>query len=109
VIFVEIPSFTRQINDLAVDDIYQGLQKELLKAPKKGDVIPHSGGLRKMRMKLPGRGKSAGARIIYLYLEEREIVILFYAYTKAERENLSQAQLDALRKAVAIIKREFKV
>lgn len=107
-IFVEVPSFTEQVNDLVVDDVYLDFQKELLKTPKKGDVIPRSGGLRKARMKLPGRGKSGGARVIYLHLEEQDLIVLFYVYTKAKSENLTTDQLQRLRSAVAIIKQEFK-
>jgi hypothetical protein len=108
VIFVEMPGFTGQITDLMDDAAYAAFQKELLGNPKKGDVIPQSGGLRKVRMKLPGRGKSGGARVIYLHLEERVIIIFFYVYTKAKRQNLSAEQLKRLRTAVAIIKQEFK-
>jgi mRNA-degrading endonuclease RelE of RelBE toxin-antitoxin system len=108
VIFIEVPSFTDQISDLVDDAVYLEFQKQLLGNPKKGDVISHSGGLRKARMKLPGRGKSGGARVIYLHLEEREIIVFFYVYTKAKSENLTPEQLKRLRAAVAVIKQEFK-
>jgi hypothetical protein len=84
-------------------------QKELLRNAKKGDVIPQAGGLRKIRLKLPGRGKSGGARVIYLHLEERAIIVFFYVYTKAKMQNLSAEHLKRLRQAVAIIKQEFKL
>ena len=60
-------------------------------------------------MRLPGRGKSGGARVIYLHLPRHETIVLFYAYTKAQRENLSPEQLRRLREAVSIIKQEFKL
>src|SRR5688572_26050900 len=107
-IFVEVPLFTQQVTGLLTDEVYLQFQKELLKNPKKGDVIPHSGGLRKARMKLPGRGKSGGACVIYLHLEERDTIILFYLYTKAKSENITADQLKRLRTAVTIIKQEFK-
>jgi hypothetical protein len=105
--FVEVPLFTQQVVDLVSDEVYLRFQKELLKDPKKGAVIPRAGGLRKARMKLPGRGKSGGARVIYLHLEERGIIIFFYLYTKAKSENLTAEQLKRLRNAVTIIKQEF--
>ena len=52
--------------------------------------------------------KSGGARVIYLHLEERVIIVFFYVYTKAKSETLSTEQLKRLRAAVAIIKQEFK-
>jgi hypothetical protein len=92
-----------------VDDaVFGEFQTELLRRPDKADVIQHSGGLRKARMRLPGRGKSGGARVIYLHLPSHEAIVLFYVYTKARSEDLSQDQLKRLRQAVAVIKKEFK-
>ena len=104
-----MPLFTELITGLVDDAAYAEFQKELLRNPKKGNVIPHSGGLRKIRMRLPGRGKSGGARVIYLHLEERVIIVFFYVYTKAESEDLSPDQLKRLRAAVAVVKKEFKL
>jgi hypothetical protein len=103
-----MPLFTKLIIGLVDDAAYAVFQNELLRNPKKGNVIPHSGGLRKIRMRLSGRGKSGGARVIYLHLEERDIIVFFYVYTKSESEDLSPDQLKRLRTAVAIIKQEFK-
>ncbi len=108
VTFIELPLFTEQITRLIDDAAYILFQKELLGQPDQGDVIPHSGGLRKIRMRLPGRGKSGGARVIYLYLPKHDTIVLFYLYTKAQRENLSPEQLRRLRSAAAIIKQEFR-
>ena len=104
-----MPLFTELITGLVDDAAYGEFQKELLRNPKKGNVIPHSGGLRKIRMRLPGRGKSGGARVIHLHLEERVIIVFFYVYTKAKSEDLSPDQLKRLRTAAAVIKQEFKL
>lgn len=106
--FIELPLFTEQITDLLDDAAYGRFQGELLRQPDRGSLIQHSGGLRKVRMRLPGRGKSGGARVIYLHLPSHETIVLFYAYTKAQRENLSPQQLKRLRQAVGVIKQEFK-
>jgi hypothetical protein len=108
VTFIELPLFTEQVTGLLDDGAYRLFQVELLRQPDKGDVIPQSGGLRKVRMRLPGRGKSGGARVIYLHLPKYETIVLFYLYTKAQRENLSAEQLKRLRQAAAIIKEEFE-
>ena len=50
-----------------------------------------SGGLMKVRMRIPGRGKSGGARVIYLHLKQHDVIILFYLYTKAKSETLTAA------------------
>jgi hypothetical protein len=108
VTFVELPLFTEQITRLVDDAAYGLFQQELLRQPDRGDVIPQGGGLRKVRMRLPGRGKSGGARVIYLHLPKHDTVVLLYVYTKAQRENLSSEQLKRLRDAAAIIKQEFR-
>ena len=108
VTFVELPLFTQQITGLVDDAAYGLFQQNMLRQPDRGDVIPHSGGLRKVRMRLLGLGKSGGARVIYLHLPRYDTIVLFYLYTKAERENLSSEQLRRLRDTAAIIKREFR-
>ena len=107
-LFIELPKFTEAITDLVDDADYAKFQRELLRSPKKGDVIQHAGGLRKVRMRLPGRGKSGGARVIYLYLPQHHTVIFFYIYTKSKSENLTPDQEKRLRTAVETIKREFR-
>ena len=106
--FIELPLFTKLITDLVDDAAYAEFQKELLRQPEKGNLIQNSGGLRKARLRLPGRGKSGGARVIYMHLERHEVIVLFYVYTKAQSENLTFEQLRRLREAVRIIKEEFK-
>ena len=107
-VFVELPLFTEQITGLIDDQAYGQFQKRLLLQPDKGDVIPHSGGLRKIRMRVPGRGQRGGARVIYPRLPHHEVIVHFYVYTKARSENLSSEQLHRLRRAVEIIKKEFR-
>jgi hypothetical protein len=64
-LFIETPVFTRQIKALVDDDAYGELQRLLGAHPEIGDLIEDTGGLRKVRMALPGRGKRGGARVIY--------------------------------------------
>jgi len=108
VTFIELPLFTELITDRVDDTSYAEFQKELLRQPEKGDVMRHAGSLRKVRLRLPGHGKSGGARVIYLHLERHDTIVFFYVYTKAKSENLTPDQLKRLRNAVAIIKQEFK-
>jgi len=58
-------------------------------------------------MKLPGRGKSSGARVIYLWLPIPRRFILFMLYTKAKQTDIPPAILARLREAVAIIKSKY--
>lgn len=58
--------------------------------PDIGDVIPGTGGLRKMRWALAGRGKRGGSRVIYYYHRPELQVLLLTAYAKNEKEDLPE-------------------
>ena len=95
-IFVELPVFTRVAAGLFDDDALQGIQEILLTDPEAGDVIPGGGGLRKLRVPLPGRGKRGGARVIYYWWARREHCYLVYAYAKNDQSDLTREQLKQL-------------
>lgn len=73
--FIETSIFTRQIKQIATDDELSKLQRELIAQPDKGDLIQDTGGLRKVRMALAGRGKSSSARVIYFLAHEEKIYL----------------------------------
>ena len=81
------------------------LEIELLKNPRAGDVIEGTGGARKLRIQLEGRGKSGGARVIYLDVYEKEHLYLLFAYPKNIQENLSADQKKAIAKLIEILKK----
>ena len=82
------------------------LEDALLKNPQLGDVIEGTGGARKLRIQLEGRGKSGGGRVIYLDILEREHLYLLFAYPKNVQENLTPDQKKAIRKLIEAIKKE---
>jgi hypothetical protein len=100
VVIVETKSFTTRIGDLLEDDDYRTLQLELVQRPTAGSVIPGSGGLRKLRWAVAGRGKRGGARVIYFWHPESARILMLFAYAKNEREDLTVAQRQALRRIV---------
>jgi len=63
--FVETKLFTRLVRDYLSDDEYAQLQQALITNPEAGAIIPGSGGVRKMRWAIAGRGKRGGLRVIY--------------------------------------------
>lgn len=107
VCFVELQAFTEEVLRVADEETLRQFEAELAANPEAGDVIRHSGGLRKARMKLPGRGKSAGARVIYLWLPEARRFVLFMLYTKAKSADIPPAMLARLRVAVETIKAHY--
>ena len=77
---------------------------ELLAAsPEIGDLIPETGGLRKVRVPLAGRGKRGGARVIYYYYDVTLPIYLLLVYAKNKRDDLSSAQKVVLRGLVKAI------
>lgn len=99
-VIVETKAFTARIGDLLEDDDYRTLQLELVQRPTAGSVIPGSGGLRKLRWAVAGRGKRGGARVIYFWHPESARILMLFAYAKNEREDLTVAQRQALRRIV---------
>ncbi len=94
--FVETPHFTRQLHESVVDSDYRVFQNGLLEDPERGDLLVGCRGLRKARMAFAGRGKSGGARVIYLYLPEDHILYLFLLFKKSDAANLSKSQRNQL-------------
>jgi hypothetical protein len=78
-----------------------------IEPPEEVPVVKGSGGLRKVRMALPGRGKSGGARVLYLWFPRHETIIFYLVYTKGDAENIPPAELKAIKYEVQRIKRLF--
>ena len=106
--FIESRNFTERLRILVDDDDYRIFQNELQYNPEKGAIIKGAGGVRKVRMRLPGRGKSGGARVIYLYLENHAVIYLLTLYTKKEQTDLSPEQKKAISSVVEEIKRAYR-
>lgn len=105
--FIEVPSFTKQWADLGLDDddLFE-LQKILIKDPEAGDLIQQTGGLRKLRFAIEGRGKRSGARVCYVEFYAYETIYLITAYAKNEKVNLTDAEKNKLRNLVKRLKDE---
>ena len=82
------------------------LEETLLKNPQIGDVIEGTGGARKMRIQLSGRGKSGGGRVIYVDIFEQKNLYLLFAYPKNVQENLTADQKKAISKMIELIRKE---
>ena len=82
------------------------LENILLENPLQGDVIPGTGGARKLRIRLEGRGKSGGGRVIYVDIFEKEKLYFLFAYPKNVQENLTNEQTQIISEIIKAIKEE---
>ena len=96
-VFIETPIFTAQILGLMPDRSYAAFQLYLALNPKAGDVIQGTGGLRKVRWNVPGRGKSGGVRVIYFHVSADRQIRLLLVYRKGIKDDLSGQEKKALR------------
>lgn len=99
-VIIETPIFTKVITNLMTDDEYKDLQEALVSRPDRGTIIKNSGGLRKVRWALEGRGKSGGVRVIYYWMTEDEQLYMVFAFPKNAQENLTDAQTKQLKQVV---------
>jgi hypothetical protein len=86
--FIETSLFTRLIYDYLSEREYLALQVHLLQRPKSGQVIPGSGGVRKLRWAAKGKGKCGGIRVIYYFRAGEHEIWLLTVYSKSERANI---------------------
>ncbi|HEX9160416.1 MAG TPA: hypothetical protein VF980_01815 [Thermoanaerobaculia bacterium] len=105
--FLETAVFTRRIADLLTDSEYAALQGALIVSPDAGDVIPGTGGLRKMRWQESrrGKGKRGGVRVIYYWYASGRVIYMLVAYSKDERDDLTASDKRILKRLVV---EEFK-
>ena len=107
-IFVELPSFRSDWKSLGLTDTdLRRLQEELLANPQVGRIMQGIGGVRKMRFAFENRGKSGSVRVIYVDFEIREKLYLLTAYPKNEKDNLTKAERNELKKLVEILENEL--
>ena len=98
--FRETTAFTERVVEYLSDESYAQLQWYLLNRPDAGDLIRASGGVRKLRWTVAGKGKRGGARVIYYCASARGVFFMLDIYAKSEKEDLTPGELKGLRKLV---------
>jgi mRNA-degrading endonuclease RelE of RelBE toxin-antitoxin system len=104
--FIHLHSFDQTAEELLDDDDLRLIQQALIERPLTGAVVEGTGGLRKLRISVPGRGKRGGARLLYLYVEIRTVIYLVIVYTKRKQADLTIADYRVLAELVKRLKRE---
>lgn len=105
---LEMPEFVRTSSQWMNPEERMDVLAQIAGNPTAGEVIPESGGLRKIRVALPGRGKRSGGRIIYAYFGNDVPVFVFTFYPKNEKADLSQKDKHAIRKSLPILIEEYR-
>ena len=100
--FIEAPAFTRYVSEYLTDDEYCELQNQLANNPALGDLMPGTGGFRKLRWADPkrGKGRRGGLRIIYYYFSADQQIWLMTIYNKDQASDLTPKEKKALKSAI---------
>lgn len=99
-VFIETKLFTRLFDEIFSDDDLAELQDFLRANPEAGDIVPGSGGVRKMRWAMPGRGKRGGLRIIYYLRSKQGQIWLLTLYRKSETDNIPGRVLKQIKEEI---------
>jgi len=107
--FIITKEFDRIWKELGLnDDDLEELEIYLCKNPDCGDILEGTGGVKKFRWALEGRGKSGGARVVYLDIVFAEHIYLLTAFSKNEKANLRKSERNQMKTIVTAIKKAEK-
>ena len=87
----ELPEFIRTADKLLSETERQDVIRYLAEHPKAGDLMEGTGGVRKLRWRRGGQGKSGGVRVIYYFHDELMPLYLLTLFAKGDQSNLSKA------------------
>lgn len=96
----ESPLFSRLWSDYWTEDERGEFSAWLSDNPEGGDVVPNSGGVRKVRWNRQGSGKRGGVRVIYFNRLENGQIWLLTVYAKSKVSNAPAHILRALKEEI---------
>ena len=99
----ELPTYTRLADKLLSTEERQDLIDYLAEHPKAGDVMEGTGGVRKLRWRRGGHGKSGGVRVIYYYHDDLMPLYLLTLFAKGDKANLTKAERNDLASLVDVL------
>ena len=104
--FVYTPLFESTRKGTLSDEEVHEVENILLENPEAGAVVSGTGGVRKLRAALEGRGKRGGARVVYLYVRIRQKVYFIAVFAKNVQANLTDEQKKVIRRLAEDLKKE---
>jgi mRNA-degrading endonuclease RelE of RelBE toxin-antitoxin system len=99
-VFVESTMFAARVGRYLSDNERFAMEMWLIVQPDAGALIPGSGGLRKLRWRMGGKGKRSGVRVIYCWWQEGSRIFLATIYSKAEWSDVPKAILRRISQSV---------
>jgi hypothetical protein len=107
--FVILPEFQRKWEEIGFGDSdLSELEYQLCLNPELGDMMRGTGGLRKVRFALEGRGKSGSVRVAYVDFSSYKKIYLITAFTKSEKDNLTATERNMIKLMIEQLKRELR-
>ena len=98
--FIETRIFTRLVGEYLSDDEYAALQWSLASNPSVGDLVSGTGGVRKVRWGVAGRGKRGGVRVIYYARTHMGEIWMLTIYAKNVEESIPAKVLRQIREEI---------
>jgi mRNA-degrading endonuclease RelE of RelBE toxin-antitoxin system len=98
--FIKATAFTKYLYYYLSEEEYLGLQSFLLQYPESGKIVRGTGGVRKVRWAMSGKGKSGGVRVIYYFKRQDDEIWLLTIYSKNEVENIPAHVLRQIAKEI---------
>lgn len=105
---IETPEFLSAARALMDEEERTLLVTYLAHNPASGDLIPGTGGVRKLRWGLEGRGKRGGARVIYFHHDSGMPLFMLTMYAKNKQAGLSQRDRNDFRRLTALLVETFR-
>ena len=107
--FIQTNEFSKNWDNLGFDDEdLRLLELSILEDPEKYPIMKGTGGLRKARISLSRKGKSGGARVCFVDFIFFETVYLITVYGKKEKDNLSNAERNQIKKMIEALKKTLE-
>ena len=100
--------FIRQATSVWSDEERSEFVDFIARHPEAGDLVPQSGGVRKVRWTRRGSGKRGGARVIYFYHAADMPLYLLMIYAKAQRDDLSPDAKRTVQTLAAMLKQAHR-
>src|SRR5580692_4545405 len=104
---VEMPDFLERARTILTEAERTDLVAYLGTNPETGQVVPGTGGVRKIRWRTSGQGKRGGARVIYYYYEASIPLFALDIYAKNEKTGLSEADKRSLKRLLPILVSQY--